>query len=217
MNKLPLLGLLGLTLPLLAGCGSLVGALVPPQEITNPAGLTGAVLAPSGVLQAESVGATISYSTQTTTPPSSFDDFTFPDNIPFGIRPHGVAFNTGFASATVSGTCAMPDTFKVTLKSVNVSITDAAGTATIAQTPGLTVTLSKSSQGLGAASYAVASNTLTISADAVTSDAIIKVLTTGGRNDASLTAAISADQDALAGCRLSFRLGNTTATLSNFS
>ncbi len=217
MNKLPLYGLLGLTLPLLAGCGSLVGALVPPQTITNPAGLTGAVLAPSGVLQAESVGASISYSTRTTTPPSSFDDFTFPDNIPFGIRPHGVAFNTGLASATVTGTCAMPDTFKVTLKSLNVSVTDAAGTATIAQTPGLSVTLSKSSQGLGAASYTVADNTLMISADAATSDAIIRVLTSGGRNDASLTAAISADQDALAGCRLSFTLGNTTATLSNFS
>ena len=217
MKKTPLFGLLSLTLPLLAGCGSVVGALVPAQTITNPAGLTGATLAPSSALVAESVGGTISYSTETTTPPSSFDDFKFPDGIPFGIRPHGVAFNTGFASATVTGTCVTPDSVKITLKSVVVTVKDGTTTATISQTPNLTLTLTRTSQGLSSASYSVASNTLAVSADAATSDAIIKVLTTGGKNDASLSAAISADQNSLAGCRLSFKLGETTATLSNFS
>ncbi|WP_407570314.1 hypothetical protein [Deinococcus altitudinis] len=217
MKKTRLFGLLSVTLPLLAGCGSVVGAFVPPQTITNPAGLTGATLAPSSALVAESVGGTISYSTQTTTPPSSFDDFKFPDNIPFGIRPHGVAFNTGFASATVTGTCASPDSVKVTLKSVNIVVKDAATTATISQTPNLTVTLTKTGQGLGSASYSVSSNSLVVSADTATSDLLIQVLTTGGKNDASMNAAISADQNSLAGCRLSFKLGETTATLSNFS
>ena len=217
MNKLHLLGLLSATLPFLAGCGSVVGSLVPPQTITNPAGLTGAVLSSSGALQLESVGAGIQYSTESTTPPSSFDDVKFPDNIPFGIRPHAVAFNTGFASATLSGLCSAPETVHVTLKSVSIVVTDAAGSATVAQTPNLTFTLTRTGQGVGTASYAVANIPLVISADTTASDALIRVLTTGGKNDASLSAYISADQDALAGCRLSFKLGETSATLSNFS
>ncbi|WP_424949686.1 hypothetical protein [Deinococcus sp.] len=215
MNRTYLYPLLLVTLPMLASCGSLVGALVPPQTVTNPAGLTGVTLAPSGTLQPESVGATVQYSTENSN--SSFDDFQFPDNIPFGIRPHAMAFNTGFASATLSGTCTAPDTVKVTLKSVTVVVKDASNTATLTQTPNLVFTLTKTSTGLTGASYSVASSPFSVSADAATSDAIIKVLTSGGKNDASLSAAISADQNSLAGCRLSFKLGDTTATLSNFS
>ncbi|WP_407538573.1 hypothetical protein Q0M94_10270 [Deinococcus radiomollis] len=215
MKKTLLFGLLSATVPFLAGCGSVVGALVPPQTITNPAGLTGATLAPSSALVIESVSGTIGYNTETTN--SSFDDFKFPDNIPFGIRPHGVAFNTSFASAVVSGTCAAPDTVKVTIKRVDIVVKDAVATATVTQTPNLTLTLTKSSQGIGTASYTVAGNSLVLSADTGTSNSIITVLTTGGKNNASLSAAISADQNSLASCTLSFKLGETTATLSNFS
>lgn len=216
MKKIHLLGLSLVSVSVLASCGQLVGALVPPQTITNPAGLTGATLTPSGALMPESVGASVRYSTQDTG--SSFDDFKFPDNVPFGIRPHGVAFNTSFASATVSGVCAAPDSATVTLKSATVTVKDASTTATLTVTPGYKVVLTKTSQGLGTASYSAASSSaLVFSADSVTSDAIVKVLTTGGRNDASLDTAISADQNGLAGCTLSFKLGETTATLSNFS
>lgn len=216
MNKIHLLGLSLISVSVLASCGQIVGALVPPQTITNPAGLTGATLAPSGALMPESVGASVRYSTQDNG--SSFDDFKFPDNIPFGIRPHGVAFNTSFASATVSGACAAPDSVNVTLKSASITVKDASNTATLTVTPGYMVTLTKTGQGLGTASYSVkSSGGLVLSADAATTDAIVKVLTTGGKNDASLDAAISADQNGLAGCTLSFKLGETTATLSNFS
>ena len=214
MKKIFVFAALSATLPMLASCGSVVGALVPPQEITNPAGLTGAVLAPSSALQIESVRGTIMYSTSTTNPPASFDDFKFPDNIPFGIRPHGLSFNTGFASASLSGVCLAPDSFKVTLKSVAITVKDAANSATITQTPTLVLTLTRSGQG---SSYTVSGDSLKLSADASTSDAIINILTTGGKNDASFNATISADQNSLAGCSLSFTLGTTTATLSNFN
>ena len=213
MKKIFVIAALSATLPMLASCGSVVGALVPPQEITNPAGLTGAVLAPSSALQIESVRGTITYSTSTTNPPSSFDDFKFPDNIPFGIRPHGLAFNTGFATASLSGVCVAPDSFKVTLKSVAITVKDATNSATITQTPTLVLTLTRS-QGT---SYTVSGDALKLSADASTSDAIISILTSGGKNDASFNATISADQNSLVGCSLSFTLGTTTATLSNFS
>jgi hypothetical protein len=209
--------LLALTVPLLAGCGSVVGALIPPQTVTNPAGLTGATLSASSALQVESVGGTISYSTLTTTPPSSFDDVKFPDGIPFGIRPHGVAFNTSFATATATGTCAAPSSTNVTLKTIAITVKDATSSAIISMTPNQMFVLTKVSGDLLSTKYSVAANTFTLQADGTTSDALIKVLTTGGKNDATLDARISADQNSLAGCRLSFTLGDTTATLSNFN
>ncbi|ULH14302.1 hypothetical protein MF271_01930 (plasmid) [Deinococcus sp. KNUC1210] len=217
MKKIYAFALLTATLPMLASCGSVVGALVPPQEITNPAGLTGVTLAPSDELQVESVRGTINYSTSTSNPPASFDDFKFPDNIPFNIRPHGLSFNTGFASATVTGLCSAPQSINVTLKSVIITVKDAVNSASIMQTPTLVLKLTRTAVGVGTASYSIESNKLTLSADASTSDAVISILTTGGKNDASFQATISADQNSLAGCRLSFTLGNTTATLSNFS
>ena len=87
----------------------------------------------------------------------------------------------------VSGTCAAPDSVKVTIKRVDIVLKDAT-TATISQTPNLTLTLTRSSQDTGKAS-----------------DAPL------------LSAGISADQNSLASCRLSFKLGETTVTLSNFS
>jgi hypothetical protein len=216
MKNLTKLSLLTLTLPLLAGCGSVVGALVPPQTVTNPAGLTGAVLE-SSALQPESVGGTLSYSTQTTTPPSSFDDVKFPDGIPFGIRPHGVSFTTSFATATATGTCVAPSSANVTLKNIAITVKDATSSAGITLSPNLTVTLTRTGGDLLSTKYSISSNSLVLQADAATSDAVIKVLTTGGKNDASLDARISVDQNSLGGCRLAFTLGNTTATLSNFN
>ncbi|WP_425144810.1 hypothetical protein [Deinococcus sp.] len=217
MKKMHMFALLASTVSLLASCGSVVGSFVPPQELTNPAGLTGASLAPSDELQVESVRGTIKYSTSTTAPPTSFEDFKFPDNIPFGIRPHGLAFKTGFASALVSGPCTAPDSIKVSLKSVSISVKDAVNSAAVTQTPTLVLTLTKTGTAAAGTTYAIAENSLTLSADAATSDAIINVLTTGGINDASFVAVVSADQNALAKCRMSFTLGTTTATLSNFS
>ena len=214
MKKMVAMTLMGAVLPLLAGCGSVVGAFVPPQTIDSPAGLTGAQLS-SDDLQVESVRGTVNYSTGASTPPASFDDLKFPDNIPFNIRPHGLSFETGFASAKLSGSCLAlaPDSFKVTLKSVNISVKDAASSASLDLSPTLVLTLTKTAPG----SYTAAANKLSLSADAATTDAFIKVLTSGGKNDASFTARISADSNALLGCRMTFTLGSTSAVLSNFS
>lgn len=211
------LGLLCSSALLLSGCGAVVGALVPPQTVSNPAGLTGATLAPSSALQAESVKGSVLYSTETTTPKSSFDDIKYPDNVPFGIRPHALAFNTSISSAMISGLCTLPDSFTLTLKSVKVTVKDASGTASVVNTPNLTVTLTKGATGLTGTVYSVSGHTLTLSADSASTTAALNVLTSGGSNDASLNAELSASADGLSGCRLSLTLGDTSAVLSSFS
>ena len=211
------LGLLCSSALLLSGCGAVVGALVPPQTVTNPAGLTGATLAPSSALQAESVKGSVLYSTEATTPKSSFDDIKYPDNVPFGIRPHALAFNTSLSKAMVSGLCTLPNSFTLTLKSVRVTIKDASGTASVVNTPNLSVTLTKGATGLSGTAYSVSNNTLTLNADSASTGAALTILTTGGTNDASLDAELSADANGLSGCSLSLTLGETSAVLSSFS
>jgi hypothetical protein len=202
---------------LLSGCGSVVGALVPPQTVTNPAGLTGATLAASGALQAESVKGSVLYNTETTLPRQSFGDIKYPDNVPFGIRPHALTFNTSLASAVVSGVCSMPGTFTLTLKSVKVTVKDASNTASVLNTPNLMVTLTKGQTSLAGTSYTIAANTLALSADSASTSAALTVLTSGGTNDASLDAQLSASADGLAGCQLTLKLGETNVVLSSFS
>lgn len=212
------LGLLAGAALLLSSCGSVVGALIPPQTVTNPAGLTGATLAPSGTLQAESVKGSVLYDTQSTTPKQSFADIKYPDNVPFGIRPHALSFNTSLASAVVSGVCSLPDTFALTLKSVKVTVKDASNTASVLNTPNLSVTLTKGQSSLTAGtSYTVSTNTLALNADSAATSAALTVLTTGGTNDASLDAQLSASADGLAGCQLTLKLGETNVVLSSFS
>ncbi len=201
---------------LLSGCGSVVGAFIPPQTITNPAGLTGKTLATSSTLVMESVKGTVHYSTQDA-PKSSFDDIKYPDNIPFGIRPHGLAINSGLASATVTGACVKPASFTLTLKKVTVTLKDATSTATVTATPSYTVTLTKTGSSLTDATYSVSGGTLNVTADRTATDAAIVVLTSGGVNDAQLDADLSASDNGLAGCTMTMKLGETTAVLSDFS
>lgn len=216
--RLPTLAITTLLPLLLGSCGSVVGALVPPQSVTNPAGLSGATLAPSSALTTESVKGTVDYSTEATTPKSSFDDIKYPDNIPFGIRPHALKFNSSIAAARVSGLCTLPVSFTLTLKTVRVTVKDAHGSASINAAPNVTVTLTRNGGAItGQADYTATGNTLSFSADAATTDAALTVLTTGGINDASLNAAISASDNSLAGCQMSLTLGDAVLVLSNFS
>ena len=205
--------LLTVPLPMLTSCGGLVGKLIPPVIQTAPAGLSGATMLASGDLQSESVGGSIVYDTSRANPPASFPDFSF-DGLPLNIRPHSVTFNGSFASAALSGPCALPASIKLTVKSMTIKVSDAAGTASLTQTPGLVLTLTKSGEN---GNYGVSSNSLVLSDDTATNDTLIRVLSSGGSNDASLSATISVQQDSLAGCRLSFTLGNATTTLSDFS
>lgn len=213
-RTLPLIAALTLATTL-ASCGKIVGSLVPPQTVENPAGLDGKVLALSSPLTIESVRGDVSYSTNG----STFDDVKFPDNIPFGIRPHGVEFQAGFSEAVVMGPCtvAAPATVAVTLKSLKLEVRDAAGKASFSSQPNVTFTLTRSAVAAGSATYAVSDTQASLKANSAESDAFIKTLTEGGANEASLNATISADQNSLAGCTMSFKLRGVKVILSNFS
>ena len=206
--------LLLLSPPLATGCGQVVGSLVPPQTFTNPANLAGATLSSSSALQPAAVKGTVSYSTSDTAP---FADLKYPDNVPFGIRPHAMKLQAKFTGAVVKGTCSFPSTFNLTVGRFDAAVSDVNGTATLSVDPKLTVTLTKTGGSLTSATYSISEHTVTVSADAATTDKAIKILTSGGQNDASASAQILADQDGLAGCTVQFTLGNTALTLANFS
>ncbi|PIG99121.1 hypothetical protein [Deinococcus sp. UR1] len=199
----------------LASCGKIVGSLVPAQTVENPAGLDGKVLAPSSPLTIESVRGTVSYSTAG----STFGDIEYPDNVPFGIRPRAVEFQAGFSEAVVTGACvaAAPATVAVTLKSLALEVRDAAGKASFSDEPNVTFTLTRSAAAGGSVTYAVSDKQVSLKADAQETDAFIRTLTEGGANEASLDATISADQNSLAGCTMSFKLRGVKVILSNFS
>ncbi|PNY80707.1 hypothetical protein [Deinococcus koreensis] len=211
--------LIGLALPLLAGCGQVVGAFVPPQTVSNPGNLTGATLSTASAMRIQTVVGDIQYDTSAALPPQSFADIKYPDDVPFGIRPRAVSLKVAFSKAAVVGPCVAPDTFTVTLKTFSASLWnsgDKAGAATLSGAPNLTVKATRTGVGAGGTTYSLAANSVSVSANAATTDRAIDILTTGGQNDASASAQISADSDALAGCHLSFTLGDSSVTLSNF-
>ncbi|MFC4453999.1 hypothetical protein [Deinococcus sonorensis] len=211
--------LLWTVLPLLAGCGSVVGTLVPSQTIANPANLNGARLTPSSVLKVQSVTGSAQYDTSRSTPPASFPDLQFPSDVPFNVRPHAAKLTASMTGATLSGPCVAPASFTFSLDSFRVSVWDSgnqAGQATLSGTPKLTVTATRSGTTLGGTAYTLSDHSFTISADQATTERAITVLTSGGQNDVSASADVSAPDDALAGCGLTFTLGNTSVTLSNF-
>ncbi|MBB6099728.1 hypothetical protein HNR42_003186 [Deinobacterium chartae] len=203
--------------PLVAGCGALVGSFVPPQTFNNPANLDGAQLSSSSALQPAAVKGTLSYDTSKTTPPSPFDDLKYPDNVPFGIRPHAMKLEASFTRAVVSGSCTFPNTINLTVKSFSATVSDANGSATLTTEPNLSLTLTKAESSLTSATYTFAAHRIAVAANASTTDQAIRVLTTGGQNHASASAQVLADQDQLAGCYIRFTLGETALTLSNFS
>lgn len=206
-----------LALPLLAGCGSVVGSFVPPQTIENPAGLDGAVMTTSDALRVQKVVGAIQY--DTTNGGQSFGDIEYPKDVPFGIKPHQVSVQVAFKTAVLTGLCTMPDTFNVTMDSFAVSVWNAGdkpGAATLSGQPKVTAKATKKSGGVGTATYELSANTVAVTAGASVTDKAITILTSGGKNDASASAQISADNDGLAGCRLSFTLGDSKVILSDF-
>ncbi|GAA0522929.1 hypothetical protein [Deinococcus depolymerans] len=199
----------------LASCGAIVGKFVPPQTVENPAGLNGKTLSSSGPLQPAAVKGTVSYSTQG----APFADVAYPKDVPFDIRPHALEFQAGFTEATASGLCNAPQSAKVTLKTLKVEVSDAAGKATFNATVNATFNLTRRSSGVSSVVYSVNADDLaTLKVGAAETDAFIRALTSGGDNTASVVAEIGADQDGLAGCSMSFKLNDRTKViLSDFS
>ncbi|MBZ9750886.1 hypothetical protein K7W42_08425 [Deinococcus sp. HMF7604] len=212
MNKLSQTVALLSLMAALASCGKVVGAFVPPQTVTNPAGLEGKTLTSDSALQPAAVKGSVSYSTRGET----FADIAYPKDVPFDIRPHALEFQAGFSEATLAGTCLLtaPATATVTLKSLKVEVSDASGKAMFSALPGTTFALTR--QGTSA-TYAVSDTVASVKAGAADTDAFIRVLTQGGPNQASVTAEITADKDSLAGCTISFKVKNPKVILSDFS
>lgn len=211
--------LLWLGLPLLASCGTIVGAFVPPQTVGNLAGLNGAVLTSSSALQIQSVGGTVQYDTSASLPPASFADLKYPSDVPFGMRPHAASVKMSLTDATISGSCLTPDAFNLTVDTFSIGLwdsSDKASAVTLKSSPKITIRATKTTTGIGGTTYQLTSNTVVANADQTSTDRAINILTTGGKNDTGVSMQISADNDALAGCRLSFKLGDASVTLSNF-
>lgn len=202
----------------LSACNQVVGGLIPPQTIHNPAQLNGSKLATSGVLTVQKVVGSIRYDTSATIPPASFADLTFPD-IPLGIMPHALSVSGSLKTAVLTGGCVAPDSFNLNVDSFSIAVWNSgnkAGAATLTGTQAANVTATKNSSSASGTVYTLSANSLNVNADRSVTDQAIAILTAGGTNDASASAQISADNNALAGCQLTFTLDNTSATFSNF-
>ncbi|GGR96414.1 hypothetical protein [Deinococcus sedimenti] len=210
MKNLPILSLVVLT-TVLSSCSKIVGAAIPAQTIANPAGLEGKQLVASSPLVIESVKGTVSYSTAG----APFDDIQIPD-LPFGIKPGGLDFKTGFSQVAVNGVCVKPQTFTVTVRDVKVDASDAAASATFTAASGAQFTLTKTSGAVDSATYSVSDTRLNVAADTATAMKFFSILTAGGKNTVSVAATISASDNGLAGCTLGFTLKDVSVVLSKF-
>ncbi|AWT36758.1 hypothetical protein GCM10008956_34240 [Deinococcus arenae] len=210
MKKFTVLSIVALSVSL-ASCSKIVGAAIPAQTISNPAGLEGKQLVASSPLMIESVRGTVSYSTAG----APFDDIQVPD-LPFGIKPGGLDFKTGFSQIDVTGACVKPQTFTVTVRDVKVDASDDAASASFTAKSDAQFTLTRTSEGAGTAAYSVSDTKLNVSADVSAAMKFFSILTTGGKNTVSVTATISASDNGLAGCTMGFTLKDVSVTLSKF-
>lgn len=210
MKKRAVLSVVVLGLSLVS-CSRIVGAAIPPQTISDPAGLEGKQLVASSPLVVESVRGTVSYSTAG----APFGDIQIPD-LPFGIKPGGLEFRTGFSQIDVTGACVKPQALTVTVRDVKVDASDAVASATFTQNAAAQFTLTRTSEGAGKATYGVSDTKLSVSADVATAMKFFSILTTGGQNTVSVMATISASDNGLAGCTMGFTLKDVSVTLSKF-
>lgn len=216
--KLKTLAWLTAGIPLLASCGSIVGAAIPPQTISNPANLNGSSLTSSSPLVVQRVGTSVQYDTSATVPAGSFDDLDT-SSIPLGIKPYAAEIKASLSSVVMTGACAMPDSFTMSIDSFAVSVWDSsnkAGAVTLNAKLGVNIAASRTSAGVGSSTYSLAANAVSVGKGDVNVPKAIGILTSGGKNDVSVSAKISADNDAMAGCSLTFKLGDSSATLSSF-
>lgn len=191
-------------LALLAGCGNIIGSFVPPQDF-DP-GLKGATLSSSG-LQKQSVAGTLAYNSDGS---QTFGDFSVDNR---GIVPRHALVQLAFATASVNPTClSAPASFTATVSEPTIVLSDPGRSATIANTSSVELTLTRNAGG----SYSVAANSLTLQADEGQTRAAFSVATGGGINTAKIGAKITSPSDGLAGCTLTFGLGDVKGTFSNF-
>ncbi|NTY00626.1 hypothetical protein [Deinococcus sp. JMULE3] len=204
MKRLSLMAVLSVSAAL-AGCAR----LIPPVPVGDPIGLNGKQLVSSALVPAAVTG-DLTYSTNG----STFGDFT--EKLPLDVKPTTVEFRTGFGTVDLGGACvarANPPVAKVTLQSLKVRVSDAVKAAEFSASPNASLTLTwNAAQG----KYVASSEVVSIKSGASTTAAFLEVLTTGGANQASVTATIRVDQDSLAGCTLAFTVRDPNMILSDF-
>ena len=198
--KLKTLAWLSAGLPLLASCGSI------------------ATLTSSSPLTVQRVGTSIQYDTSATIPAGSFDDLDT-SSIPLGIKPYAAEIKASLKSVVMTGACAMPASFTLTVDAFAVSVWDSsnkAGAVTLSATPNLNIAATRTDSGVGTSTYSLEAKSVSVGKGDANVPKALMILTTGGKNDVSVSAKISADNDAMAGCSLTFTLGDSSATLSSF-
>lgn len=206
MKNLPLIALTTLSVAL-SGCAR----LIPPISVGDPIGLEGQQLT-SSPLGAAAINGTLTYSTNGT----PFNDLST-SKFPVNVTPTALEFRTGFSTVDLGGSCvaqANPPTTTVTLQSLSVMVDDATNPeASFTATPNVTMTLTWNA---AQQKYVASNQVVSIKSGAATTAAFLKVLTTGGANQASVTANISVSQDSLAGCTLAFTMKDPEVILSDF-
>lgn len=213
MNRTVRFSLLAALLPALASCGSLVGSFIPEQTVNNPAGLNGAKLT-SSPMTAAAVRGTLEYSTTT-----AFQDVNIEELRRYAnVSPSDIRLNAQIASAEIGGDllsgCAAPASTTLTIKDFEVVIReagDASKTAKLSGAGALNLTLTR-----GSSDYSVSANSFTLSAVGGDALAFFNVLTTGGNNQARLSANVVSDDDRLLNCRVTFTIDKATAVISKF-
>ena len=151
-------------------------------------------------------------------PAGSFDDFDL-SKVPLGIKPYAAEIKASLKSVVLSGTCVMPDSFSLSVDSLSVSVWDSsnkAGAVTLTATPAVNITATRTDSGVGQSTYALSGNVASVGKGDANVSKALTILTSGGTNDASVSAKISADNNGMAGCNLSFKIGDSSVTLSNF-
>ncbi len=189
---------------LLAGCGNIIGSFVPPQDF-DP-GLQGASLSSSG-LQQQSVAGTLTYNSDGR---QTFEDIHVDNH---GIVPRSALVKLSLATASVNPTClGAPSSFSATVSDPTITLSDPGRSTTIANKSSAQLTLTKNATG----SYSVAANSFTLQADEGQTRAAFAIATGGGTNTAKISAQITSPSDSLAGCTLTFSLGDVKGTFSHF-
>lgn len=195
--------LLGAAL-LLSGCGSVVGSFIGPQHFET--GLTGKTLTSSALVRPADVKGTLAYNTSGS---DTFEDVSVDNH---GIVPREMLVKLSLTRATVNPEClAAPDQFDVAVSNVTFKLSDAHGSVTVTNAGAVTLTLSKSG-----GVYTIAANSFSLNASADQARAAFSIATSGGTNTVRASADISSPADALAGCTLTFTLGDTSGTFQNF-
>lgn len=201
MNPLRLPAFALLAAGLLSGCNSLVGSLVPPVTVDNPAGLNGAKFVGTPFASVQRVGSNL-----TIQPALSFAN-TGTDAR--GLTPQDLDLSFSVAALALRDCTPPAGSYTVDVTNARLVLSDSAGSAEIAF-PNVTLNFTVAGDG----SVTVATNRF---AATVPGAAVFNVVNAGPQpNAATGSARAESPQDALAPCKPELTVGGASATFKNF-